>query len=325
MDRLEAMDIFVRIVETGSFSAVARDLGTTQPTISKQITALERRLKTRLLERSTRSLNVTASGTTYYERCKRILEDVKAVEGALGRLQSSLTGTLHVNGSIALGQLFLTPLLLEFQRRYPELTVELTLNDRYIDLVEEGVDVAVRLGRLADSNLVARRLGATRRVLVATRTYLDAHGTPQEPAQLARHNCLLYAYLSTGNEWTFRGPQGDLRVHVHGNFKANNGHSIREAMLAGAGVALTPDWLVHEELQSGNVVALLPEFAPAPLEVNAVYPSGRHVSAKLRTFVDFLQEQFAAIPAFSAQETHSKVNTQHRGTEDTENTEKSKA
>ena len=325
MDRLEAMDIFVRIVETGSFSAVARDLGTTQPTISKQITALERQLKTRLLERSTRSLNVTASGTTYYERCKRILEDVKAAEGALGRLQSSLTGTLHVNGSIALGQLFLTPLLLEFQRRYPELTVELTLNDRYIDLVEEGVDVAVRLGRLADSNLVARRLGATRRVLVATRTYLDAHGTPQEPAQLARHNCLLYAYLSTGNEWTFRGPQGDLRVHVHGNFKANNGHSIREAMLAGAGVALTPDWLVHEELQSGTVVALLPEFAPAPLEVNAVYPSGRHVSAKLRTFVDFLQEQFAAIPAFSAQETHSKVNTQHRGTEDTENTEKSKA
>ena len=301
MDRLEAMDIFVRIVEAGSFSAVARDLGTTQPTISKQVTALERRLKTRLLERSTRSLSVTESGTTYYERCKRILEDVKAAEGALGRLQSSLTGTLHVNGSIALGQLFLAPLLLEFQRGYPELTVELTLNDRYIDLVEEGVDVAVRLGRLADSNLVARRLGATRRVLVATRNYLDAHGTPRQPADLARHNCLLYAYLSRGNEWVFRGPQGDLRVQAHGNFKANNGHSIRDAMLAGAGVALVPDWLVHDEIKSGTVVALLPEFAPAPLEVNAVYPSGRHVSAKLRTFVDFLQQQFKAIPAFSGQ------------------------
>jgi len=301
MDRLEAMDIFVRIVEAGSFSAVARDLGTTQPTISKQVTALERRLKTRLLERSTRSLSVTDSGTTYYERCKRILEDVTAAEGALGRLQSSLTGTLHVNGSIALGQLFLAPLLLEFQRGYPELTVELTLNDRYIDLVEEGVDVAVRLGRLADSNLVARRLGATRRVLVATRNYLDAHGTPRAPDDLARHNCLLYAYLSTGNEWVFRGPQGDLRVQAHGNFKANNGHSIRDAMLAGAGVALVPDWLVHNEIKSGTVVALLPEFAPAPLEVNAVYPSGRHVSAKLRTFVDFLQQQFKAIPAFSGQ------------------------
>ena len=164
-------------------------------------------MKTRLLSRSTRSLSLTESGTAYYERCKRILEDVRAAEGALGLLQSSLTGVLHVNGSIALGQLFLTPLLLEFQRTYPELTVELTLNDRYIDLVEEGVDVAVRLGRLADSNLVARRLGLTRRVLVATRDYLDRHGTPRAPADLERHNCLLYAYLSTGNEWVFRGPQ----------------------------------------------------------------------------------------------------------------------
>jgi DNA-binding transcriptional LysR family regulator len=301
MDRLEAMDIFVRIVDAGSFSAVARDLGTTQPTISKQITALETRLKTRLLNRSTRSLSITESGTTYYERCKRILEDVKAAEGALGRLQSSLTGTLHVNGSIAMGQIFLTPLMLEFQRRYPELTIELTLNDRYIDLVEEGVDVAVRLGRLADSNLVARRLGSTRRVLVATPGYLDKRGIPQAPADLERHNCLLYAYLSTGNEWVFRGPQSDLRVHAHGNFKANNGHSIREALLAGMGVALMPDWLVHDVMQSGQVVTLLPQFAPAPLEVNAVYPSGRHVSAKLRTFIDFLQEQFRAIPAFSAQ------------------------
>lgn len=307
MDRLETMDIFVRIVEAGSFSAVARDLGTTQPTISKQMTALETRLKTRLLNRSTRSLSVTESGTAYYERCKRILEEVKAAEGALGRLQSSLTGTLHVNGSIALGQLFLTPLLLDFQRSYPELTVELTLNDRYIDLVEEGVDVAVRLGRLADSNLVARRLGSTRRVLVATPEYLDQVGIPQVPADLERHNCLLYAYLSTGNEWTFRGPQSDLRVHVHGNFKANNGHSIREALLAGAGVALMPDWLVHEEVKNGKLMTLLPQFAPPSLEVNAVYPSGRHVSAKLRTFIDFLQERFKAIPAFSARGLEANV------------------
>src|SRR5690349_10727582 len=300
MDRLEAMEIFVRIVDAGSFSAVARELNTTQPTISKQITALEARLKTRLLNRSTRSLSVTESGTAYYERCKRILEEVRAAEGALGRLQSSLTGTLHVNGSIAMGQMFLTPLMLEFQRSYPELTVELTLNDRYIDLVEEGVDVAVRLGRLADSNLVARRLGSTHRVLVATPEYLAARGMPQRPSDLEQHNCLLYAYLSTGNEWSFRGPQSDLRVHAHGNFKANNGHSIREALLAGAGVALMPDWLVHEQIVNGKLTVLLPDFAPEPLEVNAVYPSGRHVSAKLRTFVDFLQERFRAIPAFSA-------------------------
>jgi DNA-binding transcriptional LysR family regulator len=206
---------------------------------------------------------------------------------------------LHVNGSIALGQIFLTPLMLEFQRSYPELTVELTLNDRYIDLVEEGVDVAVRLGRLADSNLVARRLGSTHRVLVATPEYLARRGIPRVPADLEHHNCLLYAYLSTGNEWSFRGPHSDIRVHVHGNFKANNGHSIREALLAGAGVALMPDWLVHEQIVSGKLTVLLPDFAPEPLEVNAVYPSGRHVSAKLRTFLDFLQQRFRAIPAFS--------------------------
>ena len=168
MDRLEAMEMFVRIVETGSFSAVARELGTTQPTISKQLTALEKRFKTRLLNRSTRSLSLTESGASFYERCKQIVGEVHEAEGALGRLQATLTGTLHVNGSIALGQIFLTPLMLKFQQLYPELTVELSLNDRFIDLVDEGVDVAVRLGRLADSSLVARYLGRTRRLLCAT-------------------------------------------------------------------------------------------------------------------------------------------------------------
>jgi DNA-binding transcriptional LysR family regulator len=301
MDRLGAMEMFVRIVETGSFSAVARQLGTTQPTISKQLTALEKQLQTRLLQRSTRSLSLTEAGAAYYERCRRILDEVREAEAALGRLQSALTGTLHVNGSIALGQIFLAPLVLKFQQQYPGLAIELSLSDRYIDLVEEGVDVAVRVGRLADSNLVARRLGSTRRVLVATPAYLAAHGTPERPEDLVRHSCLLYAYLSTGDEWLFNGPDGEIRVRVHGNFKANNGHVIREALLASVGVALTPDWLIHDKLEAGEVVALLPEFATPPLEINAVYPSGRHVSAKVRAFIEFLRNEFKAIPAFAAQ------------------------
>lgn len=299
MDRLVAMEMFVRIVETGSFSAVARELGTTQPTISKQLTALEKQLKTRLLNRSTRSISLTEPGTAYYERCKRIIDEVQEAEGALGKLQSTLVGSLHVNSSIGVGQIFLTPLLLKFQQQYPELVVELTLNDRYIDLVEEGVDVAVRLGRLTDSSLVARRLGSTRRLLVATPAYLASHGTPRTPGDLVDHNCLLYAYLSTGNEWTFTSSEGEIRVRVQGNFKANNGHAIREALLADAGVALTPDWLIHDKLKGGEVVALLPEFANAPLEINAVYPSGRHVSAKVRAFIEFLVVEFKAIPAFT--------------------------
>lgn len=300
MDRLVAMEVFVRIVQTGSFSAVARELGTTQPTISKQLTALEGRVKTRLLNRSTRSISLTEAGTAYFERCKRILDAVQDAEGALGRLQATLSGTLHVNGSIAMGQIYLTPLILKFQQMHPELDVELSLNDRYVDLVEAGVDVAVRIGRLADSSLVARRLGNTRRVLVATPAYLRAHGTPRTPEDLVDHNCLLYAYLSTGNEWSFMGPNGEIRVRVNGNFKANNGHAIREALMADAGVALTPDWLLHDKVARGEIVALLPEFTAPPLEINAVYPSGRHVPAKVRAFIDFLQQEFAAIPAFGS-------------------------
>ncbi len=299
MDRLVAMEMFVRIVETGNFSAVARQLGTTQPTISKQLTALEQRLQTRLLNRSTRSISLTEAGAAYYERCRRILDEVREAEGALGKLQSALSGTLHVNASIGLGQIFITPLLLKFQRQYPELAIELSLNDRYIDLVEEGVDLAVRVGRLADSNLVARRLGSSRRVVVATPAYLAARGTPNRPEDLAHHSCLLYAYLSTGNEWSFNGPDGEIRVRVRGDFKANNGDAIRQALLAGVGVAISPDWLIHDKLESGEVVALLPEFAPPPLDINAVYPSGRHVSTKVRTFIEFLQDEFKAIPAFS--------------------------
>ncbi|PWT70784.1 MAG: LysR family transcriptional regulator [Proteobacteria bacterium] len=299
MDRLEAMQMFVRIVETGSFSAVARELGTTQPTISKQLTALEQRVKTKLLNRSTRSLSLTDSGASFYERCKQIIEEVQEAEGALGRLQATLTGTLHLNSSIALGQLFLTPLMLKFQNLYPDLTVELSLNDRIIDLVEEGVDLAVRLGRLADSSLVARRLGSTRRLLCATAGYLEEHGEPRRPEDLSEHNCLLYLYLSSGNEWIFKGADGEIHVRVQGNFKANNAYAIREAVLAGVGIALLPDWMVHDQVDRGEVKPLLPEFATQPLEINAVYPSSRHLSAKVRTLIDFLQTEFAAIPAFS--------------------------
>jgi DNA-binding transcriptional LysR family regulator len=300
MDRLDAMEMFVRIVETGSFSAVAREMGTTQPTISKQITALEGRLKTRLLNRSTRRLSLTESGQAYYERCKRIVDDVREAESTLGRLQGSISGNLHIDTSIALGQMFVTPLVIEFQRQYPELTVELTLNDRFIDMVGEGVDVAIRIGRLVDSNLVARRIGATRRATVATPAYLAAHGTPVRPEDLVRHNCLLYSYLSTGNEWLFQGPEGEIRVRVSGNFKSNNGHALREALLAGRGIAVTPDWLAHDGLRSGTVQAILPEFAPTPMDINAVFPSNRMLSAKVRAFVDFLQEAFRKIPALNA-------------------------
>lgn len=300
MDRLAAMEMFVRIVETGSFSAVARQMGTTQPTVSKQLTALEKRLGARLLQRSTRKLSLTESGQAYYDRCKRIVDEVREAEGTLGKMQTSLAGALHVNSSIAFGELFVAPLILQFQQQNPELSAELTLNDRFIDLLEEGVDVALRIGRLTDSSLVARRVGATRRIVVATPAYLRKNGCPKHPLDLADHNCLLYSYLSTGNEWSFQGADGEIRVRVSGSFKSNNGHALAQAVSAGVGIAMGPDWLMHERLASGEIEAILPEYTPRPLDINAVYPSNRLLSAKVRAFIDYLQQEFAKIPALNA-------------------------
>jgi DNA-binding transcriptional LysR family regulator len=301
MDRLDAMQMFLRIVETGSLSAVAREMGTTQPTISKQLTALEQHLNTRLLQRTTRKLSLTEAGALYYETCKRVVDEVRGAEATLSRLQNSLSGRLHVNTSIAFGQTFMTPLMLEFQRRHPALSVHLSLDDRFIDLVAEGVDVAVRLGRLADPNLVARKLGASRRILVAAPAYLEKHGFPERPEDLARHNCLLYSYLSTGNEWVFAGEEGEIRVRVSGNFESNNGHALREAVNAGLGVAMAPDWLAYDGLRSGRVVAILQRFEPPPFDISAVYPSNRMLTAKVRALIDFLQEEFGKVPVLNAQ------------------------
>lgn len=289
MDRLTAMELFVRVVETGSFSAVAREKDMTQPTVSKRLAGLEARLKTRLLNRSTRQLSLTEAGSSYYEACKRILDGVREAEGNLGKLQGRLAGTLRLNTGISLGQIFVAPLAIKFQALHPDVEIDLQLQDRYVDLVEEGIDVAVRVGQLTDSSLVARRLGRTRRVAIATPGYLKKRGTPKMPQDLASHNCLLYSYLSTGNEWIFQGPEGEIRVKVSGSFRANNGDAIGQAVLADLGVAVAPEWMVHELIASGRVKSVLPDFTPTPVEINAVFTSARHVSAKVRAFIEFLQ------------------------------------
>ena len=292
-----AMEVFVRIVETGSFSAVAREMGMTQPTVSKQLTALEKKLKTRLLNRSTRQLSLTEAGSAYYESSKRIIDTVHEAEGNLGVLQTQLTGVMRVNSSIGLGQTYLGPLLLKFQEMHPGLALDLSYADRFVDLVEEGIDVAIRIGKLHDSTLAARRIGSSARCVIATPAYLEKHGRPRIPEDLVNHNCLLYAYLSTGNEWTFGGKDGELRVKVSGNFRANNGEAIRQAVFANLGIAVSPDWLIQRELEQGRLVSILEDFAPAPSEINAVYPSARHVSAKVRAFTEFVRGEFQNIPA----------------------------
>jgi len=299
VDRLTAMELFVRIIETGSFSAAAREIGITQPSVSRQLRALERRLNARLLHRTTRHLTPTEAGRAFYDECRQIIATVRAAEGNVSLLQAKLRGTLKVNTSVALGQEYIAPLLYRFHGQHAGLTIDLTLNERFVDLVEEGIDVAVRFGTVQDTNLVARRLGQTRRVIVATPAYLRKHGTPKIPMDLTRHDCVLFNYPPTF-EWVFFGPEGEVSVRVTGPFKANNGHVIRGAILSGLGVGWIPEALIHDQLGSGAVKQVLADYAMQPLEVHALYSSARHLPAKVRVFLDFLQEEFRSIPGFTS-------------------------
>jgi DNA-binding transcriptional LysR family regulator len=298
MDRLTAMELFLRIVETGSLSAAAREFDTSQPSVSRQLRALERRLGARLLNRTTRHLTLTEAGRGFYDDCRQIVASVQAAEGSVGMLQASLRGSLKINTSVALGQQFIAPLVQKFWRRHTGLTVDLTLNERFVDLVEEGIDVAVRFGDPQDVNLVARRLGYTRRVIVATPGYLRRHGTPKVPSDLATHNCVLFNYPATP-DWTLNGANGEVKVRVTGTFRANNGHVIRGAILDGIGVGWIPEALIHDKISSGAVREILTQYAMQPLDVHALYATTRHLPAKVRAFVDFLKEEFSSIPGFS--------------------------
>ena len=290
------MRLYVRIVETGSFSAVARELGTIQPTVSKQLTALEEHLGVRLLNRTTRQLSPTEAGRKYYDRCRHILDEVTDLESSLADLQNRTTGLLRVNAPVAFGQLYMLPVVFRFRRKYPGLAVDLTLNDRFVDLVQEGVDVAIRFGDLADSQVVARRVGAVTRVCVASPEYLHSRGTPRSPADLSAHNCITYNYLFS-NEWQFEGPQGPLSVRVKGDFRANSAITIRAAALEAIGIAHMPGVFVQDDIDKGMLTQVLADYGPPPVEIHTVYPSARFLSSKVRLFLDFVHDQFLDIPA----------------------------
>ena len=290
------MRLYVRIVETGSFSAVARELGTIQPTVSKQLTALEEHLGVRLLNRTTRQLSPTEAGRKYYDRCRHILDEVTDLESSLADLQNRTTGLLRVNAPVAFGQLYMLPLVFRFRRKYPGLAVDLTLNDRFVDLVQEGVDVAIRFGDLADSQVVARRVGAVTRVCVASPDYLRTRGTPRSPADLSAHNCITYNYLFS-NEWQFDGPQGPLSVRVKGDFRANSAITIRAAALEAIGIAHMPGVFVQEDIEKGTLTRVLADYGPPPVDIHAVYPSARFLSSKVRLFLDFVRDEFLQIAA----------------------------
>ncbi|WP_225770627.1 LysR family transcriptional regulator [Inquilinus sp. Marseille-Q2685] len=296
MDRFTAMATFVRVAQLGSLSAAARDLGLTQPAVSQQVAALERRLGVRLLNRSTRRLALTEAGERYHAQALRILEAVAEAEDGLAEASDTLAGSLRVHAPAGLGQAHLAPILIGFQRRHPDLSVELIANDRYADLIGEGVDVAIRLGTLASPGLVARRLATLRRILVASPDYVAARGSPETPEDLARHPHVRFSWAASGDAVPLVGPDGPLEVRVRSRFLANNAFVLIEAIRAGIGIGGAQLPLVQTLLDQGALVRVMRDYAYAPLEVHAVYPSGRFVPRRVRAFVDHLAAALPAIP-----------------------------
>jgi DNA-binding transcriptional LysR family regulator len=298
MDKPGEMAAFVRVVEEGGFSAAGRTLGLTPSAVSKLIGRLEDRLGARLLHRTTRRINLTHEGVAFYQRSVRILREIKEAEDAITQLHVAPRGTLRVNAAVAFATYQIVPLMPEFLERYPEVHLELTVTDRVVDLIEEGVDVAIRTGALIDSSLISRQLAEDHRLICGAPAYLDRHGVPQTPDDLADHNCLAWIGNQGGlNDWPFDGPDGPYTVTVSGNAEVNSGETLYEMTLAGLGLARMAEFRVGADIAAGRLVPLLLDHHRAvPLPIHVVYPHRRHLLPKVRTFVDFLALKFTPAP-----------------------------
>jgi DNA-binding transcriptional LysR family regulator len=295
MDVLTGMRTFRAVADAGSFSAAARSLAITTAWASKLVSQLEEHLGAQLLVRTTRRLSLTDAGHLYLERCVRLLGDLEEAERSVGRLQEAPRGRLRVAAPMSFGLLRLAPLLPDFQRRFPEVELDLLLNDRRIDLVEEGIDVAVRIGAsLEDSTLVARKLGMGERIVCAAPSYLRAQGTPRHPRELAGHRCLRYSVHAAPGTWEFDGPEGHVTVDVRGPLQVNNSIALRTAAVAGVGIILAPDFAVAEELRARRLRRLLAGWKPNGYRVFAVSPPTRFATPKARAFVGVLARALAA-------------------------------
>jgi DNA-binding transcriptional LysR family regulator len=298
LDRFTSLEVFVKVVAVGSLSAAARAMGLSQTMVTKHIAALEARLGVKLFHRTTRRLSITEAGRSYLESAERILAELGAADSSVSSDRFEPRGLLRVNAPVSFGIRQIAPLLCEFAQRHPGVSVELGLNDRLVDLAEEGWDLALRIGSLSDSSLIARRLAPCRTVLAAAPAYLAGHGTPRTVADLARHNCLGYTLSRfTGvDHWTF-GPRGETKVPVAGNLRSNNGDALRAAAVAGQGILYQPTFVLADDLRAGTLVALTLDLPTMEFGgIYAVYLPDRNPAAKLRAFIDFLIERFASTP-----------------------------
>ena len=299
MDRFTAMKIFVRIAQLGSFTAAAAEMGATQSSISKKMAALEHTLGSTLLVRNSRQILMTEVGANFYEHCLTILGELEEAEAQAKEYTLDPKGNLRVNVPVTFGRVHVVPHLAGFMKRYPEINIDLSVLDRKIDLVGEGVDVIIRIGNLADTSLVARKLGSSPRAIVASSEYLESHGRPQTLDDLKRHNCIVYAHLSTGNIWHFghRGKEVTLQI-VRGSLRSGSSDAIRECVRSGLGVAVLPYWLIQHDLEDGSLVSIMRDYVPTEFPINAMYPQNHYVPLKVRCFVKFYKEVFSRDPVF---------------------------
>jgi DNA-binding transcriptional LysR family regulator len=311
MDKLSAMQTFVRVVEAGSFSAVAAEANTTQSAVSKQVAALEKELGATLLTRTTRSLAMTEEGERYFEQVRRLVSEVAEAEAALRKGEGQLSGWIRVAASVGFGRLKLMPLVRTFMDKHPEVKVDLRLHDGFIDLVEQGIDVSVRIGELVDSSLIARRAGTSQRMLLASRDYMRSLPptlkAPVHPDDLIGHNCIVYTGLADRDLWTFKAGPGakealgtSRSIQVEGRLQTNSSEVIREAVIAGMGIGYAPTWLFDEEIKNGSVVRLMPDWESPKSLIQLVSPAHRKNAAKVKAFAEHVAQALSRTPSRTA-------------------------
>lgn len=297
MDRLRAFEVFVTVVSRGSFARAADALDTSPANVTRYVNELEAHLGTRLLNRTSRKLSLTEGGELLFSRCTTILEEVAETEGLLSSASIEPRGRLRINAPVSFGVLHLAPLWPLFMQRYPDVDLEIALVDRVVDIVEEGFDLAIRISRAGTVEHAARKLATSRNVLCATPDYLKRWGSPETPKDLLKHRCIGYSYAATGDEWQFIDSERKAHpVQVRCRMNTNNGDTARAAALAGQGIIWQPTFLIGDDLRAGTLVRVLPAYSLPDIDVLALYPSRRHVSAKVRAAIDFLVEAFSGVP-----------------------------
>jgi DNA-binding transcriptional LysR family regulator len=296
MDKFESIRAFIHVVEHNGFAAAARTMGVSRSAVNKLVINLEKDLGTQLLNRTTRSVSPTETGLAFYERCTQIMGDLEEAELSISRLHEEPRGNLRINAPMSFGVKHLSPHVAAFTAQYPDLKVQLTLEDRFVDPIQEGYDLNIRIAEKIESqSLFSQKIASTQYLLCASPDYINRAGSPTHPTDLRHHSCLHYGYLTTGNQWKFSGDDGEHIISIRGVLCSNNGEVLCDAAIAGLGIVLLPDFIVDEPIRQGQLIVLLPDYHLPSIAVYAVYPINRHLSVKLKMLIDFLGDRLTQL------------------------------